>query len=76
MFQEEVFPDNFNNTTLHMIFKSGKGRREKLTNNRFIHSKSWLPRTAEALCVEEGMKWPLIDKSSFINVPDRRPTRP
>ena len=68
MFQDEVFPEQFNNTTLHMIFKGGKGRREKLTNNRFIHSKSWLPRTAEALCVEEGMKWPLIEKSSIYQI--------
>ena len=68
MFQKEVFPETFNNTTLHMIFKGGKGRREKLTDNRFIHSKNWFPRLAEALCVEEGMKWPLIDQSSMYQI--------
>ena len=68
MFEKEVFPETFNNTTLHMIFKGGKGRREKLTDNRFIHSKNWFPRLAEALCVEEGMKWPLIDQSSMYQI--------
>ena len=37
MIEEEEFPCNFDNTTLHQIFK-GKGKREVLSNNRFIHS--------------------------------------
>jgi hypothetical protein len=38
MVEEEKFPESFKNTTLHMIFKGGKGRKEKLSNSRFIHS--------------------------------------
>ena len=72
MFQEEVFPDNFINATLHMIIKGGKGRNEKLTDNRFIHSKSWLPRTAKALCVEDEV----TSGGQVINVPNLRPIRP
>ena len=51
-----------------MIYKGGKGRREKLENNRFIHSKSWFPRTAEACLVEEGMKQALLDGSSMYQI--------
>ena len=65
MMEEETFPTSFQETTLHMIFKGGKGRRENLTENRFIHSKSWLPRTAEAILVEEGLKESLIEGSSM-----------
>ena len=72
MFQEEVFPDNFINTTLHVIIKGGKGRKEKLTDNRFIHSKSWLPRTAKALCVEDEV----TSGGQVINLPNLRPIRP
>ena len=68
MFQEENFPTQFSETTLHMIYKGGKGRREKLENNRFIHSKSWFPRTAEACLLEEGMKQALIDGSSMYQI--------
>ena len=68
MFEEEKFPDSFRNTTLHMIYKGGKGRHEMLTSNCFIHSKSWFPRTAEVLVVEEGLKQPLIDGSSMYQI--------
>ena len=51
-----------------MIYKNGKGRRELLPSNRFIHSKSWFPRIAEALVVEEGLKSPLIDGSSIYQI--------
>ena len=68
MFEKETFPSSFKDTTLHMIFKGGKGRREKLPHNRFIHSKSWFPRTAEALLVEQGLKGPLIDGSSMYQI--------
>ena len=68
MFEEETFPTCFQNTTLHMINKGGKGRREELSNNRFIHSKSWFPCLAEALVVEEGLKQPLINGSSIYQI--------
>ena len=52
MINEEKFPPSFDRTTLHQIFK-GKGLREELSNNRFIHSKEWLPRTCDFLVVEK-----------------------
>ena len=51
-----------------MIFKGGKGRKEILSDNRFIHSKTWMPRLAEALVVEEGMKGPLVEKSTMYQI--------
>ena len=50
------------------FFKGGKGRREHLPHNRFIHSKNWFARTAEALVVEEGLKIPLIEGSSIYQI--------
>ena len=67
MLAEESFPSSFKNTTLHMVFK-GKGRQEDLSCNRFIHCKEWLPRVAESLVVEEGLKQPLIEKSSIYQI--------
>jgi hypothetical protein len=65
MFQEEIFPSDFQKTTLHMIFKNGcSGRKEILSDNRFIHSKLFFARTTEALVVEDGLKWPLLKGSS------------
>ena len=51
-----------------MIFKGGKGRREILSDNRFIHSKGWFPRLVEGLVVEGGMKEKLIEKSSMFQI--------
>ena len=59
---------SFQKTTLHMIFKGGSGKREQLSSNRFIHSKSWFPRAVEACIVEEGLKKPLIDCSSIYQI--------
>ena len=64
MFEKEEFPDIFKETTLHMIFKGGQGRRHNLTDNRFIHSKFWFPRVAEGPIVVEGLKSALIEGSS------------
>ena len=50
-----------------MIYKR-KGRREILYNNRFIHCKSWMARSAEALIVEESLKEPLISGSSKFQI--------
>ena len=68
MILKEQFPESFNSTTLHMIFKGGKGRKEILSDNRFIHSKTWMPRLAEALVVEEGMKGPLVENSTMYQI--------
>ena len=51
-----------------MILKGGKGRKEKLSDSRFIHSKNWFPRTAEACLVEEGMKRQLLEGSSIYQI--------
>jgi hypothetical protein len=68
MIEEEKFPDCFKETTLHMIFKGGKGRRENLSENRFIHSKFWFPRLVEGLIVGEGLKQPLVQNSSMYQI--------
>ena len=69
MFEEEKFPEEFQLTTLHMIFKGGiKGRKEILSDSRFIHCKDFWARTAEGLIVEDGLKGPLIDKSSIYQI--------
>ena len=67
MIEHEKFPKTFNDTILHMIYK-GKGKCEELSNNRFIHSKSWLPRLVEALVVEQGLKRPLVEESSIFQI--------
>ena len=75
MFKEEVFPKQFQNTTLHMIYK-GKGRREVLSDNRFIHCKDWFARAAEAMVVRDGLKEALVSGSSIYQVggqPGHRP---
>ena len=68
MIEQEDFPTSFNNTTLHMIFKGGKGRRENLSANRFIHSKLWFPRTVKGLIVLDGLKEPLLKNSSMYQI--------
>ena len=67
MILEEVFPESFKQTILHMIYK-GKGRRENLSENRFIHSKTWLPRVVEGLVVQGGLREPLLEKSSAYQI--------
>ena len=75
MFLEEKFPIQFQKTDLHMIYK-GKGRKEDLSNNRFIHCKDWLARAAEGLVVADGLKPFLLAGSSIYQVggqPGHRP---
>ena len=58
-----------------MIYK-GKGKREELSNNRFIHCKDWLARAAEGLVVTDGLKSFLLAGSSIYQVggqPGHRP---
>ena len=62
MLLEEQFPRSFDDTTLNQIYK-GKGKREVLGNNRYIHGKDWLPRITEGMVVEE-MKGDILEKSS------------
>ena len=65
----------YKDTVLHMIFK-GKGRKEQLPDNRFVHCKMWLPRLAEGLLVEGGMKGPLVEQSSMYQVGGQAGHRP
>ena len=67
MFKTEQFPETFKDTMLHMLYK-GKGRKEDLSCNRFIHCKSWLPRLAEACLVEGGIKKHQVEESSRFQV--------
>ena len=66
MFKTETFPKDFEINILHMIFKSG--RKEILSDNRFIFCKDFWSRAAEGLVVEDGMKGPLISYSSIYQV--------
>ena len=68
MIEKEVFPSCFQETTIHMIFKGGKGRRQNLPDNRFVHSKFWFPRTVEGLVVAQGLKEPLIEGSTMYQI--------
>ena len=68
MIEKEVFPSSFQETTLHMIFKGGKGRRQNLPDNRFVHSKFWFPRTVEGLLVAQGLKEPLVEGSTMYQI--------
>ena len=49
--KEKDFPKDFDSSTLHQIFK--KGDKNDLSSFRYIHSKTWLPRTVDAVVVEE-----------------------
>ena len=40
---------------MHQIYKS-KGRKDVLSNSRYIHSKEWLPRLSEGMVVESMKK--------------------
>ena len=51
-----------------MILKGGKGRKEKLSDSRYIHSKNWFPRTAKACLVEGGIKRQLLEGSSIYHI--------
>ena len=68
MILKEQFPESFNSTTMHMLFKGGKGRKEILSDNRFTHSMTWMPRLAEALVVEEEIEGPLVEKSTMYQI--------
>ena len=74
-FEKEEFPNDLKQTMLHMLYK-GKGKREVLNNNRFIHCKGWLARAAEAMVVQDGLKPCLLAGSSRYQVggqPGHRP---
>ena len=63
MILEEEFPC-FDEFPLHQIYK-GKGKKDELSNNSYIHSKEWLSRLTEGLVVD-NMK-------EKIPIPDWRP---
>ena len=49
-----------------MIWKV-KVKQSDLDSDRFIHCKSWLPRDAESLVVEGGLKGTLIEGFITLN---------
>ena len=51
-----------------MLYKNNRGRTDVLSNHRFIHCKRWLPRVAESLMVEDGLKEQLIKGSSIYQI--------
>jgi hypothetical protein len=67
MFEEESFPSDFQETTLHMVYK-GKNKREILSSNHFIYCNLFFPRVAEGVVVEGGLKTPLIECSSIYQI--------
>ena len=66
--EKDEFLSSFCITTLYMIFKGGKGRKPNLPDTRFIHSKSWFPRTAEYLAGLQGLKDPLLEGSTIYQI--------
>lgn len=60
---EENLPSSWENTVLVQIYK-GKGARELLENNRYIHSKHWKPKLYEAMVVAKSK--PLISNNTSI----------
>ena len=70
--EEEAFGNTFGDTTLYNIYK-GKVKKEDLESMRFIHSKSYLPRTVEAVVVD-GMKEEILAQSSCYQIGGARST--
>ena len=68
MIEKEEFPSSFQETTLHLIFKGGKGQRQNLSDNCFVHSKFWFPRTVEGLVVVQGLKEPPVAGSTMYQI--------
>ena len=56
IFSDQWEPNDFQNTTLHMVFKGGNMRKDILTNNRFVHCCGFFARVADGLVVENGLK--------------------
>ena len=61
MIEEENYPEDFENTTLHQIFK--RGCKNELSSFRYIHSRTFLPRCTEALVVS-GPKKKILESAS------------
>ena len=64
--ENEEIPDNFRKTTLYMIWKL-KGPMNILKNNRFLHMKSVMARTVDAIVVGK-MKETIVSSSSIYQV--------
>ena len=61
MIEEESYPEDFDNTTLHQVYK--KGCKNVLSSFRYIHSQTWCPRVTEALVVS-GPKKKILKSAS------------
>ena len=61
MMEEERYPEDFEDTTLHQIYK--QGIKNELSSFRYIHSRSWFPRVTEAMVVS-GPKLKILESAS------------
>ena len=64
--EDEDILKTFHMTVLHMLWKL-KRPANKLSNNRFLHLQSWLPKTCEAFIVDK-MKDKILEKSTKLQI--------
>ena len=62
IWDSEIIPKGWESTLLIMLYK-GRGLKESMDNNRFIHSKDWFPRLFEDLVVSK-MKVKVLKKAT------------
>ena len=74
IWKEETTPSEWEYTTLIQIYK-GKGLKEMLENNRFIHTKEWMPKLFEYITVSK-MKPQILSKISKYQIGGKPGHRP
>ena len=74
IWDSENIPEGWESTLLIMLYK-GRGLRESMDNNRFIHSKEWLPRLFEDLVVSK-MKVKVLKKTTKYQIGGMKGHRP
>ena len=66
IWKSEEIPEGWFFTMLIMLYK-GRGLKEIMDNNRFIHSKQWMPRLFEDLVVSK-MKHKVLNKTTKFQI--------
>ena len=66
IWDDEMIPGSWNFMTVVQIYK-GKGLKELLENNRFIHTKPWMPKLFESIVVEKT-KAKIVEKLSKFHI--------
>ena len=74
IWKEERSPSEWEYATLIQIYK-GKGLKEMLENNRFIHTKEWMPKLFEYITVSK-MKPQILSKISKYQIGGKPRHRP